>query len=48
GGLGGGYGASWGSSGYLGGGLVGADSAFAAADSNLDGTLDQGEFRNFL
>jgi hypothetical protein len=50
-GYGGGYGASWGSSGYSAGGVggvSGVDGAFAAADTNTDGTLDQGEFRQFL
>jgi hypothetical protein len=48
GGLGAGYGGSWGSSGYSTGGVSGVDAAFAAADTNTDGTLDQGEFRQFL
>jgi len=29
-------------------GAGGADAAFFAADTNLDGTLDQGEFSNFV
>ncbi|CAF4367645.1 unnamed protein product, partial [Rotaria sordida] len=44
GGLGAGHGASWRSSGYRTGGAAGADAAFLAADSNLNGTLDKGEF----
>ncbi|CAF3190040.1 unnamed protein product, partial [Rotaria sp. Silwood2] len=45
---GGGYGASWGSSGVVGGGASGGDAAFLNADTNLNGSLDQGEFRQFL
>jgi hypothetical protein len=56
-GLGGGYSSSssYESSGYSAGGLGGAgfgvggvESAFVAADTNQDGTLDQGEFSNFV
>ncbi|CAF2679599.1 unnamed protein product [Rotaria sp. Silwood2] len=45
---GGGYGGSWGSSGLVGGGISGGDAAFLNADTNLNGSLDQGEFRQFL
>ena len=36
----------FGGAGFAAGG--GADAAFAAADTNQDGTLDQGEFGNFV
>ncbi|CAF4616628.1 unnamed protein product, partial [Rotaria sp. Silwood2] len=45
---GGGYGGSWGSSSLVGGGISGGDAAFLNADTNLNGSLDQGEFRQFL
>ncbi|CAF1666478.1 unnamed protein product [Rotaria sp. Silwood1] len=48
-GCGAGYGASsWGASGYSIGAAGGVDAAFVAADTNRNGTLDQGEFRQFL
>ncbi|CAF4453194.1 unnamed protein product, partial [Rotaria sp. Silwood2] len=39
---------SGGLSGWEGGLVSGTDAAFVNADTNLDGTLDQGEFRQFL
>jgi hypothetical protein len=41
-------GSSFETSGVSSGGFGGVESAFAQADTNKDGTLDQGEFSNFL
>ena len=48
GGYGGGQGSSYESSSYSSGAIGGADSEFAAVDTNRDGSIDQGEFRNFI
>ncbi|CAF5202501.1 unnamed protein product, partial [Rotaria magnacalcarata] len=43
-----GGGSSFESSSFSSGGAGGADSAFAQADTNHDGSLDQNEFRSFF